>query len=320
MIRIASLLLLTIVTTATRPSAWAADPAVTSINFETRRGHLIVADAQVEGTTLRSLIDTGANRSVIDTRMAKRLDLHPVASNDVTAYGKTSKVERVIIRSLRVGPIHTAALAIVTDLSDWGVDAIIGMDVLRRSDFGIDFTAKQILFGKAKTLSDSIPFDFEHSLVIVSLEVRGHKVRLSVDTGASRITLHQTDNLKQIVRSPATRFGLDLKPDRHIEAHGGSLARCAVGIDGLERSASQRNDRTPGPRYRQAGRPVRHLPRTEANSVRLREWADELGEINLLAKPGLARPGEVSGAPPAAAPPRDRSVASPVPPHGFWVD
>ena len=205
MIRIANLLLLTIVTTATSPSAWAADPAVTSINFETRHGHLIVADAQVEGTTLRSLIDTGANRSVIDTRMAKRLGLHPVASNDVTAYGKTSKVERVIIRSLRVGPIHTAALAIVTDLSDWGVDAIIGMDVLRRSDFRIDFSAKQILFGKAVTLSDSVPFDFEHSLVIVSLAIRGHEVRLSVDTGASRITLHQTDNLKQIVRSPLTR-------------------------------------------------------------------------------------------------------------------
>ena len=203
--RIACILLLAVVTTATSHRVWAADPADRSISFKTRRGHLIVADAQVEGRTLRSLIDTGANVSVIDVRVAKRLDLRRVASNVVAAYGKTSKVERVIVRSLRIGPIHTAAIALVSDLSDWGVDAIIGMDVLRRSDFRIDFEAEEIVFGKMEALLESVRFDLEHSLVIVPLEVRGHEVRLSVDTGASRITLHQTDKLKQIVRSPLKR-------------------------------------------------------------------------------------------------------------------
>ncbi len=203
--RIASFLLLTIMATATSSGVWAADPIERTIGFETRRGHLIVAEAQVEGHSVRALIDTGANRSVVDSRIAKRLGLRQVASNEMAAYGKTSKVERVIIRSLQVGPIHTAALALVSDLSDWRVDAIIGMDVLSRQDFRIDFAAEEIVFGEMEALSESVQFDLEHSLVIVLLEVRGHKLRLSVDTGASRITLHQTDDLKKVVRSPLRR-------------------------------------------------------------------------------------------------------------------
>ena len=202
--RIASLLLLTVVAMATSPRVWAADPGELRISFETRRGHLIVVEAQVEGLPLQALIDTGANRSVIDTRIAERLGINRVSSV-VAAFGKTSTVDQAIVRNLRIGPIHTAAVVLVADLSDWGVDAIIGMEVLGRSDFGIDFETEEIVFEPTETLPESVPFDLEQSLAIVTLEVRGQPVRLSVDTGAAGITLHQTDRLSQIVRSPLTR-------------------------------------------------------------------------------------------------------------------
>ncbi len=115
-----------------------------------------MVEAQVEGLPLQALIDTGANRSVIDTRIAERLGTNRVPSV-VAAFGKTSIVDQAIVRNLRIGPIHTAAVVLVADLSDWGVDAIIGMEVLGRSDFGIDLETRRSSSSRRKPCPSRFP-------------------------------------------------------------------------------------------------------------------------------------------------------------------
>ncbi len=154
------------------------------------RDHLIVVQASVNGRSLNSMIDTGANQSFLDQGVADDLGLEPVSKKGAFAAFETSyQAERVLVEDLQIGPILIGTHCIVRDLSAWRVDAIIGLDVLRSMNFTIDFDEKTITFGDDGPLESSIPFVSTYNLVIVPVSVGGEEIRLSVDTGAERISL-----------------------------------------------------------------------------------------------------------------------------------
>ncbi len=163
-----------------------------TVDFQLRRGHLIVMKVSVAGTPLNAIIDTGANTSALDKRVAAKLGLEQLSSTSVNFPGQTSNVGRVIVPDLEVGPIRRDRVFVVADLSLWKVDAIIGLDVLRQhSVLTIDFEQRTITFDQVGTLSSSMSFISPHWLVIVPVLIGNHEVRLSVDTGAAYTTLKQ---------------------------------------------------------------------------------------------------------------------------------
>jgi hypothetical protein len=72
------------------------------------------------------------------------------------------------------------------------VDAIIGLDVLRRSSFTIDYRTREILFGPLEGLTHSAPFDTEVPLVTIQTRLQNRQLRLVIDTGSPDVMLFES--------------------------------------------------------------------------------------------------------------------------------
>lgn len=161
------------------------------VPFELHRDYMIVVKATAgESVRLKVQIDTGANYSVLDQSIVRKLGLKSVGRKyKVSAFGKTKMVGRVVLSQLRIGPLFSSLPCLVDDLSWLGLDAIIGLDLLRRTPFTIDFESGFLSFGNLDNLGSQLPFEDHSSLVVVLVQVQGQQLRLAVDTGARRINL-----------------------------------------------------------------------------------------------------------------------------------
>jgi len=165
--------------------------------FRLNQEGLIVVDGSIRGADkLRFLIDTGAMRTVVDTRVTKKLGLATSGGAvRLLAVNEIRRVEQVIVPELKVGPIQIGTLrAVAGDLvylsgSGTRIDAIIGLDVLRSSSFSVDYGARRMTFGPMAPSSQAVPFQTILPLLTVTVEIEGQPMRLMVDTGARKLVL-----------------------------------------------------------------------------------------------------------------------------------
>jgi hypothetical protein len=69
------------------------------------------------------------------------------------------------------------------------VDAIVGLDVLSRNSFTIDYEHRQIDFGPVAEDKLAIPLEVTPPFLTVQLAIAGTPFRLLIDTGGSRLVL-----------------------------------------------------------------------------------------------------------------------------------
>ncbi|PYT20048.1 MAG: hypothetical protein DMG57_43450 [Acidobacteria bacterium] len=119
------------------------------LKFELRERYQVV----VPGAIGRSYgcifsLTTGSIPSMVDRRIAKKLGVN-VRESEIVAFGEKSRVLKTVLPSIRLAPLHADTVtASVRDLSFLhGVDAIIGLDVLARSSFSIDYETREVVFG-----------------------------------------------------------------------------------------------------------------------------------------------------------------------------
>ena len=95
-----------------------------------------------------------------------------------------------VLPDIRLGPLRAEAVTVgVSDLSFLrGVDAIIGLDVLSRSSFSIDYKARQLTFGPLVAREPTARLEVTPPFLTVQLALAGEPVRLLVDTGSRGVS------------------------------------------------------------------------------------------------------------------------------------
>ncbi len=138
------------------------------------------------------MIDTGSSLTVIDRRLAARLRLTriPNRPNVADTSGRERVYEMVVVPNLRIGPIDIPVSCIAAEIPIHNVDLIVGLNVLRRSSFAIDFEAKQIRFGPARGNGSCMPFDTEALLITMPVHLDDQPLTLVVDSGAEYVCIY----------------------------------------------------------------------------------------------------------------------------------
>jgi predicted aspartyl protease len=203
-----------------------APSAHSILPFELRANFLIVVNGQIgslEG--MKFILDTGASFTVIDRKVAERLDLQK-RPGKITNFDRKTTVEWADVPDFRVGPLQVGTFPVLvaklTDYSDFaeGVDGIIGLDLLARSKrLLIDYQRQLISweYTGSSTGRNSAP-----TFLSVPLDVQGARLHLVLDTGLQgillykdrlysslpRLRLHDKDPKVHFGRMQTTRFEL----------------------------------------------------------------------------------------------------------------
>jgi len=164
------------------------------LRFDLYRDYLIVARGSVGSEKdLNFLVDTGANPTLLDRRVAQKLHLQ---QQPAILAGINGRVQAGLatVPSLQFGPIRRDNLdVVVEDLSFFSkavpvrIDGVIGLDVVGQMPFEIDYAASRILFGPIPSLKNSLPLEIRGGLPIVTAEVDHLSAHLVLDTGASSL-------------------------------------------------------------------------------------------------------------------------------------
>jgi predicted aspartyl protease len=178
-----------------------ADAGTTqTIPVKIYRNFLVVAEGQLGGVTepQNFVIDTGTSPSVLNERVIRQMGL-ATAESTISGLGKTVTTRAAVVPEIGLGPIVAKAMPVrVRDMSrverDLGITiaGIIGLDVLSRSSFRLDYGSKQIEFGdEVAEGGDGIPVSVDVNLKVAVAAVRiGERtVRMLVDTGSDRMVL-----------------------------------------------------------------------------------------------------------------------------------
>jgi predicted aspartyl protease len=165
------------------------------VRFRSFEHFLIVEGSIATAKQLHFVVDTGASCTIIDRRLATKLRL-PLTPSDVglVAFNRSTRPAATVVPSIEIGPLRVASHPVlVMDLRRAPelevIDGIIGLDVLRRQNFQIDYRTNRISFGPLPRARSKLVFQTTDPLVSVDLTIGGKPVRLIVDTGSSLLIL-----------------------------------------------------------------------------------------------------------------------------------
>jgi predicted aspartyl protease len=144
---------------------------------------------------LNFLLDTGASPTVLDRRLAKKLQLEELPGVLAGLNGRVA-AGRAIAPSLQIGPTRRDnPPVLIEDLSFFDralpvrIDGVIGLDVVGQTAFEIDYSSRQINFGPISSSKNSLRLWLRGGLPLVDAELNQASVHLLLDTGASSLIL-----------------------------------------------------------------------------------------------------------------------------------
>jgi hypothetical protein len=182
---------------ATKTERYCEDAQPSSISVKIYREFLVIAEGQI-GTAPESrnfILDTGTAPSIFNIRLVKELGL-PTNSSTFWALGKPMLSQSAIIPEIDLGPIRALSLNVmVQDLSrlehDLGVPiaGIVGMDVLSKSNFRLDYDKSEIEFGDVLHVGIPVHFDPRVGIAVAEMSIKGKEAHMLVDTGSDHVVL-----------------------------------------------------------------------------------------------------------------------------------
>jgi predicted aspartyl protease len=180
----------------TTPSADSRQMLESAIPVAVYNGFLVVVSGQIGGRKQNFILDTGTAPSILNARLAKKMGLQ-VTETTLLAIGRSVKTGNAVVPDLALGPIRAKELFMnVMDLSQWekkiGIElgGILGMDVLGRASFRLDYERKELIFGTVGEEGIAVGYNPMTGLALADAIVQGRRVRLIVDTGSDLVVVY----------------------------------------------------------------------------------------------------------------------------------
>lgn len=194
---------------------------IAELPFELYQHHLVVTKGSIGELTDRSLlIDTGTIPSMVDTRIAGKLNLQAEPSI-LVAFGQQVRIQSARLDGFRIGSMQSGPVSAgVGDLSflqGVRIDAIVGLDVLARTNFGINYRTRMLTFGPGGREDQVALLEIVWPFVTVRMMIAGQPVRLLIDTGSRDLVLFKT-------RMPAALSNAPWRGDKIVQ-YGSGAAR-----------------------------------------------------------------------------------------------
>jgi predicted aspartyl protease len=169
--------------------------AQTVVPFTLKGGHLIVVEGSI-GTlgNLNLIIDTGASVTVVSESVAKTLKLKGRAKR-VVAFDQEIEVEEVTLPIISIAGVRfepeSARIGSLSfpDTAFLQIDALIGLDLLRKTGLAIDFTTRSLTFGPVVHSGTRVGFYNKFPFLPIAVMVGGRTVTLLLDTGSREFLL-----------------------------------------------------------------------------------------------------------------------------------
>jgi predicted aspartyl protease len=165
--------------------------------FRLSSGYLIQVEGSIgDQTHLKFILDTGATISMVGQRIAEKLKLDSNTAKSFN-FDRNLKWDTGTVPEIQFGPIRAAnVVVLVGDLARYSefakkADAVIGMDLLKLSNFTIDFGAGNLIFDPTAPKAYLAGGDPMTRCLIVELQVQDRPVHLVVDTGLQGILLYE---------------------------------------------------------------------------------------------------------------------------------
>lgn len=166
--------------------------------FATEHRLFVSTRAMIGGTAVDALIDSGAQRSVVDATLAEELDLPRRLSPPQIAYGLGggAQLGHAVNADVRLGWMTlnglTAGVLDLGPLTSSGLNTrlVLGYDVLSRMALDIDFPRRRLRFGRDEAAvappdAQVLPAKREGRSLMTQVSVEGAVLDAVVDTGAS---------------------------------------------------------------------------------------------------------------------------------------
>jgi predicted aspartyl protease len=160
-----------------------------------------LVDARVDGSPAVLMLDTGAERSLLDRQFAKRLGLHPIADADLQKPYSSERKEIVRVTDLEIQSIHSRDLNVMTDDLTAGsralgvhIDGVLGNDYLRKFTVTLDYSAGSVTFDHTSVSHRSVPIILGRvgNRYFVHLNFDGVLLSFLLDTGTNFSALSQS--------------------------------------------------------------------------------------------------------------------------------
>ena len=165
------------------------------------RDYLVAVEGSI-GTleNLTFIIDTGTYPSIVDQRIATTFGLSEREGKAVlVGHSVQATLTLATLPFVAVGPARVESVPVlVQDLSSLQttlgrrIDAVVGLDVLGKNSFSINYKTKRLRFGPVERSRSTAAFETGQPLITVEARLHDRPVRLLVDTSAAALLLFQS--------------------------------------------------------------------------------------------------------------------------------
>jgi predicted aspartyl protease len=207
----------------------------TELPFRISGGYLILVEGAIGTRThLKFLLDTGASKSVVDSKIADDLKLHREPTQSFN-FDRKLAWDQAAIPGVRFGPITAInTVMLVGSMAKYSefarnVDAIIGLDLLQLQNFTVDYTSKKIVFRPPANRHAPLQDDVLTNGLTLQIRIQGHPVRLIVDTGFPNILLFEERLSARVPELGTTRSVSNVTLGERLHAKATNLRGVAIG-------------------------------------------------------------------------------------------